>query len=141
MWYPWTSDFDRLLSFSDLFRQFDRAHRSESGARETDPATTLIETAEGYELRVDVPGVKDKDLTLDVHDQTVTLSARREVKPREGWSVHRAERQGFAWKRSFAFPDKLDAERTSARLENGVLSVKLAKAPELQPRRVQIGVS
>lgn len=142
MWYPWTTDFERSLSFSDLFRQLDRAFRAEAGplSREVEPETTLLETAEGYEFRMDVPGVSQKDLTLDVHDQTLTLSARREMKPREGWSTHRAERTAFSWKRSYTFPTKLDAERTVAKLEHGMLIVKVAKAPEAQPRRVQIGV-
>ena len=87
------------------------------------------------------PGVSDKDLTLDVHDQTITLSARREIKAREGWSTHRSERSAFAWKRSFSFPTKLDAERTNAKLDAGVLTVKVAKLPDQQPRRVQIGVA
>ena len=153
MWYPWTSDFvssrDRLVSLSDIFRQLDRvrtgaasqANNSAYASEDGEPATTLLETAEGYEFRIEVPGVSQKELTLDVHDQTLTLSARREVKPREGWSTHRAERTSFAWKRAFSFPTKLDAERTAAKLEHGILTVKVAKAPENQPRRVKIGVA
>jgi len=142
MWYPWTVDFDRSLNASELFRQLDRAFRFEAPwAREAEPASTLLETSEGYEFRLEVPGVSQKELTLEVNDQTLTLSAKREVKTREGWSTHRAERAGFAWKRSYTFPTKLDAERTKAKLELGVLTVNIAKAPELQPRRVQIGVS
>ena len=141
MWYPWTPDFERSLSLSDLFRNLDRTFRPDASppSREAEPATTLIETADGYEFRLEVPGVSQADLTLDVHDQVMTLSAKREVKPREGWSTHRAERRGFAWKRSYTFPTKLDAERTVAKLELGVLTVKVAKVPETQPRRVPIG--
>lgn len=139
MWYPWASDFDRLFSFSDLFRALDRARPGQADAAE--PPTTLLETAEGYELRVEVPGVTQQELTLDVHDQTVTLSARRELKKREGYATHRAERTSFAWKRAFNFPAKLDAERTVARLDHGVLTVRVAKAPENQPRRVPIGIA
>lgn len=140
MWYPWTSDFERLLSFSDLFRQIDRAYRSGGGqtAVDGDPAMTLLESPEGFELRVELPGVTQKDLTLDVHDQTVTLAAKRELKKREGWSAHRVERGSFSWKHSFSLPAKLDSEKTSAKLDHGVLTVKIAKAPENQPRRVTI---
>ena len=141
MWYPWTTDFDRSLSFSDLFRQLDRTWRSDAPlAREAEPAMTLLESADAYEFRLEVPGVSQKDLTLDVQDHTLTLTAKREVKPREGWSTHRAERSSFSWKRAYTFPIKLDAERTSAKLELGVLTVKVAKSPEAQPRCVQIGV-
>lgn len=140
MWYPWNTDTERPVSFSDLFRHLDRALRYDTtpAAREAEPAATLLETAEGYEFRLEVPGVSQSELTLDVHDQTMTLSAKREVKPREGWSTHRAERPSFAWKRAYTFPTKLDAERTVAKLELGVLTVRVAKAPEAQPRRVPI---
>jgi len=143
MWYPWASDFDRLFSFSDLFRALDRARPGGQPGHidPAEPPTTLIETGDGYELRVEVPGVTQQELTLDVHDQTVTLSARRELKKREGYATHRAERTSFAWKRAFNFPAKLDAERSVAKLEHGVLTVRVAKAPENQPRRVSIAVS
>ena len=142
MWYPWCPDSERQVGLADLFRQLERSLRVDAPlSREAEPATTLIETPEAYEFRLDVPGVSQKDLTLDVHDQTLTLSAKREVKQREGWSTHRAERGSFAWKRSYTFPTRLDAERTTAKLELGVLTVKVAKAPENQPRRVKIGVT
>jgi len=143
MWYPWTSDFapslNRLFPFSDIIRQLDRARPNAALAPDNDPVTTLLETPEGYEFRIEVPGVAQKDLTLDVHDMTLTLSARRGVKARDGWSTHRAEREAFAWKHSFSLPTKLDAERTVANLKDGILTVKVAKAPENQPRRVTIG--
>ena len=139
MWYPWTSEYDRAFTFSDLFRQLDKAARTGYGPTDGEPATTLLETPEGYEFRIEVPGVSQKDLSLDVHDQTITLSAKREVKAREGWSTHRSERTAFSWKKSYSFPTKLDSERTKAKLEDGLLTVKIAKAPENQPRRVAIG--
>jgi HSP20 family protein len=141
MWYPWTSEFDRWVSFADLFRQADRALHPEAAAATHDPGALLLETPTGYEFRVEVPGVSQDELTLDVHDQTLTLSAKRSIKAREGWSVHRAERQAFSWKRSYSLPTKLDAERSKATLKDGVLTVSVAKAPEDQPRRVQIGAS
>lgn len=139
MWYPFT-DFDRAFNaFSDVWHRLDRAARAP--AQTTELGTVLFETADGYEFRVDVPGVSQDELRLDVHDQTLTLSARREVKGREGMSVHRAERQAFEWKRSYAFPAKIDPERVAAKLDHGVLTVRLAKAPEHQPRRVTISAS
>lgn len=144
MWYPWnTTGFDRdLASFSDLFRQLDRTLRAPAPvSREAEPTTSLFETQDGYEFRIDLPGVKDTDLTLDVHDQTLTVAARREVKAREGFATHRAERGAFEWKRSYTFPTRLDAEKTAARFEHGVLSVRIAKAPEHQARRVTIAVA
>lgn len=140
MWYPF-SDFDRRTPFNDLFRQLDRAWRAQlqPGA---DPSVTLVETPEYLELSLDVPGVAEADLKLDVHDaQTVTIQAKRSLPKREGYAAHRAERQGWEWKKSYTLPIKVDASRTTANLEHGVLTVRLAKLPESQPRRVQINVA
>lgn len=138
MWHPF-SDFDR--TFATMNELWNRIERSRGPSREFETATTLLETAEGYEFRIDVPGVTERDLELDLHEQTLTLAAKRTVPAREGYSTHRSERQSFEWKRSFTFPTKLDRERVSAKLECGVLTIRLAKAPEIQPRKVAITVA
>lgn len=141
MWYSF-SDFDRKSPVHDIFRQLDRAWRAQTNQVGLEPNLTLVETPEHLELSVDLPGVKESDLTLDVHDaQTVTISAKRALPRREGYAAHRAERQSWEWKRSYTLPIKIDASRTSANLEHGVLTVRLAKLPESQPRRVQINVA
>ncbi|MCC6624115.1 MAG: Hsp20/alpha crystallin family protein [Deltaproteobacteria bacterium] len=140
MWYPF-SDFDRRSPFNDLFRQLDRAWRAQAPVG-PDPSVTLVETPEWLELSLDMPGVLEQDLKLDVHDaQTVTIQARRSLPKREGYAAHRAERQAWEWKKSYTLPIKIDASRTTANLERGVLTVRLAKLPESQPRRVQINVA
>jgi len=140
MWYPF-SDFDRRSSLSDVFRQLDRAWRTQPSAG-YDPSVTLVESPEYLELTLDVPGVAEPDLKLDVHDaQTVTIQARRTLPKREGFAAHRAERQAWEWKKSYTLPIKIDASRTTASLEHGVLTVRLGKLPESQPRRVHINVA
>ena len=140
MWFTW-NDFDRhVASFNDLFRQFDRGTRPAGHAdgRAETGRFVLYETPESFDLKVDLPGVAKDELQLDIHDQTLTLAARREVKAPEGYAVLRSERPGFAWKRSVTLPGKIDPERVDARFDNGVLSVRVAKAAEIQPRRVTI---
>ena len=58
--------------------------------------------------------------------------------PPEGYRPHRQERQAYQATRSFALPCRVDPERVRAELKDGVLTVRLAKAAESQPRRVQI---
>jgi HSP20 family protein len=139
MWHPF-SDFDRTFNLMNgLWGRLDRSSRSSQPSFEV--ATALFETSDGYEFRIDVPGASEEDLQLDLFEQTLTLTARRTLKPREGWSTHRAERQSFEWQRSFTFPTKLDRDKVVAKLEHGVLTVKLARAPEIQPRKVAINVA
>lgn len=141
MWFTW-NDFDRhLTSFNDLFRQLERTNRAAPGTptREEPGRHSLSETPETYVLQVDLPGVSPDALELEVHDQTVTLAARREAKVPDGYAVQRAERGSFAWKRSLTLPGKIDPDRVEARFDAGVLTVRIARAAELQPRRIAIG--
>jgi HSP20 family protein len=145
MWFSW-NDFDRrMMGFNQLFRQLERAARlpvEASLVTDDDPDRfALVETPEHYMFAVDLPGVKAKDVQLDLHDQTLTLTVKREVKAPEGYAVHRAERASTSWKRSVTLPTQVDSDRTEARFDNGVLSVRVARAAEVQPRRIAVKAS
>lgn len=135
MWYPF-SDFDRAVSsFTQALARPQRHSRPVA-----EPATSLSETDTAYEFRIDLPGVSAENLDLEVHEQTMTVIARRTIPTREGYSTHRAERRSFEFRRAFTFPVKLDADQVNAELKDGVLTVTLAKAPQPKPRRVAISI-
>jgi HSP20 family protein len=141
MWFTW-NDFDRhLTSFNDLFRQLERTSRGPGAPapRDEPGRHALFETPEYYVLNVDLPGVSPDALELEVHEETVTLAAKRETRVPEGYAVQRSERGGFAWKRSLTLPGRIDPDRVEARFDAGVLSVRIARAAEVQPRRIAIG--
>ncbi len=148
MWLSW-NDFDRrVMGFNQLFRQLERAMRlpiegSGPGFQtEDDPDRfALTETPEHYTFCVDLPGVKARDVQLDLHDQTLTLTVKRDVKAPEGYAVHRTERASTSWKRSVTLPTQVDSDRTEARFDNGVLTVRVARAAEVQPRRIAVKAS
>ncbi|MCA9514760.1 MAG: Hsp20/alpha crystallin family protein [Myxococcales bacterium] len=138
MWFNW-NDFDRHFTAIDaLRRQIERGVGPGPGrtARWAEP--TVYDNGESYVFAVDVPGVKADDLTIDVHEATITVSATRTPTAPEGYATQRSERAAFEWKRSFTLPAKIDNEKTSAKLEHGVLTVTLSKLPEAKPRRIAI---
>ena len=55
-----------------------------------------------------------------------------------GYTAHRRERAPVQFARSFALPCKVDIEKTAAVIKDGVLTVTMAKAPEAQPRQIQV---
>ena len=63
----------------------------------------------------------------------MTISAERKELPPEGAGLHRP---GF-W-RSFTLPDRMASDGLTAELKDGILTVRLPKAPEAQPRRIPI---
>lgn len=89
-------------------------------------------------LQIDLPGVREADLQLELKDEVLTLTGKREVTPPEGYKVHQRERRPFTFTRAFALPTRVDAERVRATLTDGVLTVKLAKAEAARPRQIAV---
>lgn len=140
MWMTW-NDFDRHFAAIDTLRRelergTFRADRTRNLGRW--PEATLVDEGERFLFAVDVPGLTEQDVTIDVHNSTLTVTAHRTIAAPEGYATHRSERAGFEWKKSFTLPAKIDGERTKASLDEGVLVVNLAKLPEAQPRRITI---
>ena len=68
----------------------------------------------------------------------LTISGERKVEAPEGYSVHRQERGSVKFSRSFTFPCRIDTEKASATVKDGVLTIKLAKAAEAKPRKITV---
>lgn len=105
------------------------------------PRASLEDTGQSFVLRLEVPGVDQKDIELSVQGSTLTLKGERKEQPREGYSVHRKERSPFRFARSFALPARIDNENVGAELKLGVLTVTLPKAKEAQPRQINVRAS
>lgn len=102
------------------------------------PRVDVFDAGEELVVTADVPGLTEKDVELTLHDGVLTLAGERKVDAPDGYQVHRQERGGHRFKRSFALPIKVDAERTHAVLKDGVLAVRLAKAAEARPRQIPV---
>lgn len=131
------NDFDRFFGLHDMMRRFDRA--MDSALSDATPfAGTLHETDEAYVLRADLPGVTKDTLELELHEGVLSLKAtRRETTP-EGFRAHRSERRDVAVARAFTLPGPVDAERAAASFDDGVLTVRIAKADAAGPRRIAV---
>ena len=105
------------------------------------PRASLEDTGQSFVLRLEVPGVDQKEIELSVQGSTLTLKGERKEQPREGYSVHRKERSAFRFARSFALPARVDNDKVSAELKLGVLTVTLPKAKEAQPRQINVRAS
>jgi HSP20 family protein len=131
------SDIDRLFnrSLAD-WMQDERAFREDClyGAYRMN----LIDKGDNLEFIAELPGVEEKDMNLSVHNDTLTLSAKRAVKYDEGDTLYLSERGNYDVKRSIALPVRVDADKSTASLKNGVLRVVLPKSPESQPKQIAI---
>jgi HSP20 family protein len=119
---------------------FDQPQSTERGARERRwiPPMDLVETADHYVLRADLPGVREDDVTVQLEDNALTIAGQRaaEHDPQEGY--YRMERAFGVFSRSLTLPAGVNPDHVEARFEHGVLEVVIPKPEQKKPRQVQI---
>lgn len=102
------------------------------------PAATVLENADGYTLEVEMPGVSKETLEMWVENNELTILGRRSFPAVEGTLLHRESRvENF--RRTFELDPSIDAEKISAKIEQGVASLTLPKAEQVKPRKITVG--
>jgi HSP20 family protein len=103
------------------------------------PAFEVKETNEAFVLKADLPGVAEADLDIGVHNNVLSISGSRAAEERkEGETYALYERQFGSFSRSFSLPDMADGEKVEAKLDNGVLTLTIAKKAAAQPRKIAL---
>lgn len=103
------------------------------------PDFEVKETKESFLFRADLPGVAEKDLQVQLSDNRLSVSGKRESEKTEQSETYYAnERTYGSFTRSFTLPDGVDANKAHAELKNGVLSIAIPKRPEAQPRKISV---
>jgi HSP20 family protein len=102
------------------------------------PRTSVYDAGDALVLLADLPGVKEGELDLTLEQDQLTLSGERKVSPPQGHTVHRQERRGTRFSRTFNLPIKVDANALTANLKDGILTVRMPKAPEAQARKITV---
>jgi HSP20 family protein len=101
------------------------------------PGFEVKETPEQFIVRADVPGVKEEDVDVSVHNGVLTITGRRLAEERrEGESYYLFERQYGAFSRSFALPDTADSDKVEAKLDQGVLTLTIGKRVDAKPKKI-----
>ena len=105
------------------------------------PAMDLVETADHFVLRADLPGMSEEDVNIEVEDRVLTVSGERKTDHTENKDgYHRVERAFGSFSRSLTLPEGVDAEAVSANFDKGVLEVQIPKPEQRKPRKISIGV-
>ena len=103
------------------------------------PAFEVKETKEAYVVKADMPGVKEEDVDVSLHNSVLSITGRRAAEERkEGETFYLYERSYGTFSRSFALPDTADGDKVEAKLDAGVLTVTIGKRVEAQPRKIQL---
>jgi HSP20 family protein len=128
---PFSNEVNRL--FNTLF------DASEGTDRRWVPPTDLLEKDDHFVLKVDLPGLAEGDVAIEVQDNTLTLSGERKAEHEDhshGW--YRIERSCGRFSRSLTLPEGVDPDGIAAEFDRGVLEVRIPKPEQRKPRRVEI---
>jgi HSP20 family protein len=134
--------FDPFAEMNRLTDELARRFDSNGTRAVFRPAVDIHEGTEAIELRIDLPGVTRDQLHIHVEKNVLTISGERTFAregDREGY--HRIERAYGAFSRTFSLPDTVNTESIDAQLRDGVLTVRLPKRAEVQPRKIEVQVS
>jgi HSP20 family protein len=131
----------RWDAVSTLDRMFDDVMGSMLGTatstRTFDPAIDVHASDHEVVFVCDVPGLKQADLDVTVENRVLTIKGTRKFEGKEDEQVMLGRAYG-PFSRSFTLPDYVDDENLSARLADGVLTIRLPKQAKAKPRKVQI---
>jgi HSP20 family protein len=146
-----------LLTRWDPFREFvtiqDRMNRlfrdsyGTEGREDSLTSTTFAPPVDVYEdehnvtLKIEVPGIEEKDIDVQIENNTLTVHGERKFEKEEKEeNYRRVERQYGSFTRTFTLPSTVDQEKVQADYDKGVLKIKLAKKAEAKPKQIKVNV-
>lgn len=112
------------------------------------PKVDVKQTKDNYQFQIDLPGMTQDDIDISIKENTLTVASvqteekteeKPEEKNREVFLIR--ERAPFSFKRSFTLPRDADSSNAEASFVNGVLSIKIARRPEEEPKKIAIKVA
>jgi HSP20 family molecular chaperone IbpA len=101
------------------------------------PRVDVFENQDEFLLLAELPGVKSDNLHISFHDQQLTLEGLQNTKNQEDGAVG-LEFQLHDFRRTFQIQQRIDVDKIEAKLEQGVATIRLPKAPETKARTIQI---
>jgi HSP20 family protein len=133
---------------SEMNRLFDNflgrptATATGTGSRVWMPVVDMYETNDDLVLNFELPGVREKDISLSITGDVLTVKGERQFDQQvSDDNYFRTERAYGKFERSIRLPMPVQAEPVRATYRDGVLEVSLPKAEEVRPKEIKIDVS
>ena len=119
-----------------LTRESSKSDRGQAEQFITPPAS-VTEIADGYMLEIEMPGVKKDGLEISVENNELTIIGRRSLPAVEGTLIHRESRpENF--RRAFEIDPSIDADKISAKIDQGLVTLTLPKAEHVKLRKITV---
>ena len=139
--YPFRETATLQNRMNSLLRELNKADAPLTTASFV-PAVDIYEDPQKVVLKLEVPGVEEKDLDIRVENNTLTVKGERKLEKEEKEeNFHRIERTYGNFYRAFTLPTTVDTEQVQASYTNGVLKLELKKKAEAQPKQIKVNVA
>jgi len=134
---------DRMNRMNRLFRESYTPEGPEEALTTTSfaPPVDIYEDEHTITLKLEVPGIDEKDIDVRIENTTLTVHGERKIEKEEKEeNFRRVERQYGSFTRSFTLPSSIDSGQVSAHYDQGVLKINLAKKAEAKPKQIKVNV-
>ena len=135
--------------FSTLQDRMNRLFRETQGNSQDEtlsgssfaPAVDVYEDEHNVTLKIEVPGIDEKDIDVRIENNTLTVHGERKIEKEEKEeNYRRVERHYGSFTRTFNLPSTVDAEKVQADYDKGVLNITLPKKAEAKPKQIKVNV-
>jgi HSP20 family protein len=149
LWRPFGASMGRWGNGSDIQGEvnrlfdnfFGRPTGVGTGNRSWAPVVDLYETKDDLVLTMEVPGVRDKDVTVSITGDLLTIKGERRLEHdvKEHQILH-VERNYGKFERMVQLPIPVQADKVKASYRDGVLEVRLPKTEEIKPKEIKVDI-
>src|SRR5229473_4181743 len=132
---------DRMNRMNRLFRESYNPEGPEEALTTTSyaPPVDTYEDEHNITLKIDVPGIDEKDIDVSIENNTLTVRGERTLEKEEKEeNFQRVERQYGEFTRSFTLPSSVDPGQVTAHYDKGILKINLAKKAEAKPKQIKV---
>jgi HSP20 family protein len=141
-WDPFRDVMTLQNRLNSVFRDFNEGADGPMTTASFVPAVDIYEDEKKVSLKLEVPGMAEKDLDVSVENNVLTVRGERKFEKEEKEeNFHRIERRYGSFSRSFTLPSTVDTEHIEAHYQAGVLKLDLKKKPEAQPKQIKVNVA
>ena len=140
---------DPFREFSTVQDRLNRLFRDSYGEGREEALTTstfappvdVYEDEHSITLKIEVPGIDEKDVDVQIENNTLTVHGERKFEKQEKEeNFRRVERQYGSFTRVFTLPNTVDAEQVQAHYDRGILKIQLGKKAEAKPKQIKVNV-
>jgi len=134
---------DRVNRLNRLFRESYNTEGPEEALTTTSyaPPVDIYEDEHNITLKLEVPGIDEKDIDVRIEGNTLTVHGERKIEKEEKEeNFRRVERQYGEFTRSFTLPSSVDPGQVTAHYDKGILKINLAKKAEAKPKQIKVNV-